>query len=41
MVFTAPNTASVARAFQIEKALFADGLIGPATWRAAWEAPIT
>lgn len=36
-----PNTASVARAFQIEKGLFADGLIGPATWRAAWEAPIT
>ena len=35
------NTAYVTRQFQAEKNLKVDGLIGPATWRAAWEAPIT
>lgn len=36
-----PQTASVARAFQIEKGLHVDGLVGPQTWAAAWTAPIT
>lgn len=36
-----PQTRSVAVAFQREKGLVADGLIGPATWSAAWTAPVT
>lgn len=36
-----PQTAAVVRAFQDEKGLRVDGLIGPATWRAAWEAQVT
>lgn len=36
-----PQTRGVALAFQREKGLFADGLIGPATWYAAWTAPVT
>jgi len=36
-----PETASVARHFQREKRLVVDGLIGPATWAAAWRAPVT
>lgn len=35
------NTAEVTVAFQTEKQLVPDGLIGPATWKAAWEAPVT
>jgi len=35
------ETAENARAFQAEKGLEVDGLIGPDTWRAAWTAPIT
>lgn len=35
------ETAENARAFQREKGLKVDGLIGPDTWREAWEAPIT
>ena len=35
------NTASIALAFQKEKGLTPDKLIGPATWAAAWTAPIT
>lgn len=35
------NTATVARMFQAEKGLTVDGLIGPATWEAAWSAPVT
>jgi hypothetical protein len=31
----------VCRAFQTEKRLGVDGIVGPNTWRAAWEAPIT
>lgn len=36
-----PETESIARAFQAEKGLTVDGLIGPATWAAAWTEPIT
>lgn len=36
-----PQTAGVALAFQLEKGLAADSLIGPETWAAAWTAPIT
>lgn len=35
------NTAEVVVAFQKEKGLTADGLIGPTTWAAAWTAPVT
>ena len=35
------NTAEIAIAFQKEKGLTPDGLIGNATWSAAWTAPIT
>jgi D-alanyl-D-alanine carboxypeptidase/Putative peptidoglycan binding domain len=31
----------VCRAFQREKRLHVDGILGPKTWRMAWEAPIT
>ncbi|MFB4301834.1 CHAP domain-containing protein [Actinomadura sp. NTSP31] len=31
----------VCRAFQAEKALEVDGIVGPLTWQAAWTAPIT
>ncbi len=36
-----PQTESVARAFQQEKGLAVDGLIGVKTWDAAWNAPVT
>ncbi|QKW40723.1 peptidoglycan-binding protein [Actinomadura sp. NAK00032] len=36
-----PRSESVCRSFQAEKGLAVDGIVGPATWRAAWEAPIT
>lgn len=36
-----PQTADVCCRFQGEKRLTVDGLIGPATWRAAWSAPVT
>lgn len=39
--FYGPQTRGVALAFQREKGLVADGLIGPVTWSAAWAAPIT
>lgn len=35
------NTGDVAEAFQEEKDLTVDRKIGPATWDAAWEAPVT
>jgi hypothetical protein len=34
-------TELVCRQFQEEKDLHVDGLVGPETWNAAWEAPIT
>lgn len=36
-----PQTEAVVRAFQDEKKLGTDGLIGPKTWAAAWTAPVT
>lgn len=36
-----PNTNKITLAFQREKGLEVDGKIGPATWGAAWTAPIT
>jgi peptidoglycan hydrolase-like protein with peptidoglycan-binding domain len=35
------QSASVARRFQREKGLHVDGLVGPATWTAAWRLPVT
>ncbi|QZN86602.1 peptidoglycan-binding domain-containing protein [Cellulomonas sp. C5510] len=35
------QTAATTRAFQAEKGLTVDALIGPVTWAAAWTAPIT
>jgi peptidoglycan hydrolase-like protein with peptidoglycan-binding domain len=35
------QTADVVRSFQAEKHLGVDGLIGPATWKAAWTAKVT
>ena len=35
------NTAEITVAFQREKELTPDGLIGPATWAAAWTTPVT
>jgi peptidoglycan hydrolase-like protein with peptidoglycan-binding domain len=36
-----PGTAAVAKAFQIQKHLQPDSLIGVGTWKAAWLSPIT
>lgn len=36
-----PQSERVALAFQREKGLHADGIVGPVTWRAAWTEPIT
>ncbi len=36
-----PASANVARQFQAEKHLAVDGIVGPATWAAAWTAPVT
>lgn len=36
-----PETRENTLAFQREKGLKVDGLIGPVTWRAAWEEPVT
>ncbi|WP_051110402.1 peptidoglycan-binding domain-containing protein [Longispora albida] len=36
-----PQSASVCRAFQSEKSLGVDGIVGPITWAAAWTAPVT
>lgn len=36
-----PKSEDACRAFQREKGLAEDGVVGPITWRATWEAPIT
>ncbi|WP_201296764.1 N-acetylmuramoyl-L-alanine amidase [Nocardiopsis sp. FR26] len=36
-----PASARVCLAFQKEKRLTADGIVGPDTWRAAWTSPVT
>lgn len=36
-----PASAAVCRAFQQEKHLGVDGIVGPVTWAAAWTAPVT
>lgn len=36
-----PQSALVTRTFQAEKRLLVDGKVGPQTWKAAWEAPVT
>jgi hypothetical protein len=36
-----PASAAVCRAFQDEKGLTVDGMVGPETWSAAWSAPVT
>lgn len=38
---TDTQTGRTAKAFQAEKGLFVDGLIGPETWKAAWTSPVT
>lgn len=36
-----PQTDAVCREFQVQKGLAVDGLVGPATWNAAWTLPVT
>lgn len=36
-----PDSERVCRQFQAEKGLSVDGRVGPDTWRASWESPIT
>ncbi len=36
-----PQSDGVCRQFQAQLGLGVDGIVGPATWRAAWEAPVT
>ncbi|MFG2088683.1 MULTISPECIES: peptidoglycan-binding protein [unclassified Spirillospora] len=36
-----PHSEKVCRAFQKEKKLQIDGIVGPKTWKATWTAPIT
>jgi len=36
-----PASAGICRQFQAEKRLGVDGVVGPVTWKAAWEAPVT
>lgn len=36
-----PASAEVARRFQLDKGLVADSVVGPATWAAAWNSPVT
>lgn len=36
-----PQSEDVARSFQAEKGLAADGLVGPQTWSSSWTEPVT
>lgn len=36
-----PSSEQVCRSFQAEKHLTVDGKVGPITWKASWEAPVT
>jgi peptidoglycan hydrolase-like protein with peptidoglycan-binding domain len=36
-----PNAVTVTKAFQAEKGLEADGEVGPQTWKAAFELPVS
>lgn len=36
-----PASASTCRKFQQEKGLSVDGIVGPQTWAAIWNAPVT
>lgn len=36
-----PQSTAVCRAFQQQKHLSVDGVVGPITWRAAWALPVT
>jgi hypothetical protein len=36
-----PESESVCRSFQAEKGLTVDGDVGPQTWKATWDAPVT
>jgi lysozyme len=36
-----PKTDGIVRAFQGEKALLVDGVVGPRTWESLWAAPVT
>lgn len=36
-----PASAEIARKFQRDKGLTADGIVGPATWSATWNSPVT
>ncbi|TDB90948.1 peptidoglycan-binding protein [Actinomadura sp. KC216] len=36
-----PASKTVCRRFQAEKGLSVDGIVGPNTWRATWESPVT
>jgi peptidoglycan hydrolase-like protein with peptidoglycan-binding domain len=36
-----PGSENICREFQAEKQMGVDGIVGPATWQAAWTAPVT
>ncbi|QFG25440.1 peptidoglycan-binding protein [Actinomadura sp. WMMB 499] len=36
-----PDSERICRQFQAEKGLGVDGVVGPKTWKASWEAPVT
>jgi hypothetical protein len=36
-----PQSREICKRFQAEKGLLADGIVGPKTWKATWETPVT